>query len=248
MFDKQFDNFLNDKITDFSEIGKGVGKSDVTKGKNLDNLAGITVGLTSPEKIRGLSHGKVLISETINYRTQRPERGGLFCEQIFGPRKNYECACGKYKRIRYKGVVCERCGVEVTKANVRRERMAHIELYAPVAHIWYLKSVPSRIGLFLDLPVKKLEQVVYFASYIITEVFEDKLDESLKNLDEKYKTSKAEMQKDAQREINELKIQKEEKKLTPKKYAQAEAEVMARIDSLTQEFDELKANLKSLEV
>jgi len=197
MFDKQFDNFLNDKITDFSEIGKGVGKNDVTKGKNLDNLAGITVGLTSPDKIRGLSHGKVLISETINYRTQRPERWGLFCEQIFGPRKNYECACGKYKRIRYKGVVCERCGVEVTKANVRRERMAHIELYAPVAHIWYLKSVPSRIGLFLDLPVKKLEQVVYFASYIITEVFEDKLDEALKNLDEKYKTSKAEMQKDA---------------------------------------------------
>ncbi len=248
MFDKQFDNFLNDKITDFSEIGKGVGKNDVTKGKNLDNLAGITVGLTSPDKIRGLSHGKVLISETINYRTQRPERGGLFCEQIFGPRKNYECACGKYKRIRYKGVVCERCGVEVTKANVRRERMAHIELYAPVAHIWYLKSVPSRIGLFLDLPVKKLEQVVYFASYIITEVFEDKLDEALKNLDEKYKTSKAEMQKDAQREINELKIQKEEKKLTPKKYEQAEAEVMSRLDALTAEFDELKTNLKSLTV
>lgn len=248
MFDKQFDNFLNDKITDFSEIGKGVGKNDVTKGKNLDNLAGITVGLTSPDKIRALSHGKVLISETINYRTQRPERGGLFCEQIFGPRKNYECACGKYKRIRYKGVVCERCGVEVTKANVRRERMAHIELYAPVAHIWYLKSVPSRIGLFLDLPVKKLEQVVYFASYIITEVFEDKLDESLKNLDEKYKTSKAEMQKDAQREINELKIQKEEKKLTPKKYEQAQAEVMSRIDALTAEFDELKVNLKSLSV
>jgi len=213
MFDKQFDNFLNDKITDFSEIGKGVGKSDVTKGKNLDNLAGITVGLTSPEKIRGLSHGKVLISETINYRTQRPERGGLFCEQIFGPRKNYECACGKYKRIRYKGVVCERCGVEVTKANVRRERMAHIELYAPVAHIWYLKSVPSRIGLFLDLPVKKLEQVVYFASYIITDVHEDKLEQALKTLDEKYKTSKAEMQKDAQREINELTIQREEKSL-----------------------------------
>lgn len=248
MFDKQFDNFLNDKITDFSEIGKGVGKSDVTKGKNLDNLAGITVGLTSPEKIRGLSHGKVLISETINYRTQRPERGGLFCEQIFGPRKNYECACGKYKRIRYKGVVCERCGVEVTKANVRRERMAHIELYAPVAHIWYLKSVPSRIGLFLDLPVKKLEQVVYFASYIITDVHEDKLEQALKTLDEKYKTSKAEMQKDAQREINELTIQREEKKLTPKKFAQAEAEVMSKIDALDAEFDELKANLKSLAV
>ena len=248
MFDKQFDNFLNDKITDFSEIGKGVGKQDVTKGKNLDNLAGIAVGLTSPEKIRGLSHGKVLISETINYRTQRPERGGLFCEQIFGPRKNYECACGKYKRIRYKGVVCERCGVEVTKANVRRERMAHIDLYAPVAHIWYLKSVPSRIGLFLDLPVKKLEQVVYFASYIITDVYHDKKDESLKALEEKYKISKAEMQKEMQREMNDLKIQKEEKKLTPKKFAEAEALVMSRIDALTAEFESLRANLKSLEV
>ena len=248
MFDKQFDNFLNDKITDFSEIGKWVGKKDVTKGKNLDNLAGITVGLTSPDKIRGLSHGKVLISETINYRTQRPERGGLFCEQIFGPRKNYECACGKYKRIRYKGVVCERCGVEVTKANVRRERMAHIDLYAPVAHIWYLKSVPSRIGLFLDLPVKKLEQVVYFASYIITEVYEEKLDESLKALEEKFKTSKVEMQKEIQREVNELKLQKEAKKLSAKKYSEAEATAMKKLDDLTAEFDELKSNLKSLEV
>ena len=248
MFDKQFDNFLNDKVTDFSEIGKWVGKQDVTKGKNLDNLAGITVGLTSPDKIRGLSHGKVLISETINYRTQRPERGGLFCEQIFGPRKNYECACGKYKRIRYKGVVCERCGVEVTKANVRRERMAHIDLYAPVAHIWYLKSVPSRIGLFLDLPVKKLEQVVYFASYIITDVYTEKKEESLKALEEKFKTSKAEMQKEMQREMNEIKIQKEAKQLTPKKFAEAEASIMKGLDDLTTEFDELKTNLKSLEI
>lgn len=248
MFDKQFDNFLNDKITDFSEIGKQAGKKDVTKGKNLDNLAGITLGLSSPEKIRGLSHGKVLISETINYRTQRPERGGLFCEQIFGPRKNYECACGKYKRIRYKGIVCERCGVEVTKANVRRERMAHIDLYAPVAHIWYLKSVPSRIGLFLDLPVKKLEQVVYFASYIITDVFGDKKTDAMRTVEETYKVSKAEMQKELQRELAQLKIEKEEKKLTPKKFKDQEAALMRRLDDLTEEYEELKAALKSLEV
>jgi len=171
MFDKNLDNFLNDKITDFSEIGRDIWKKDITKGKNLDNLAGIGLGLSSPERIRDLSHGKVLISETINYRTQRPERWGLFCEQIFGPRKNYECACGKYKRIRYKGIVCERCGVEVTKASVRRERMWYIDLHAPIAHTWYLKSVPSRLGLLLDLPVKKLEQVAYFASYIIVEVY-----------------------------------------------------------------------------
>ncbi len=247
MFDKKFDNFLNDKITDFTEIGKGIGRKDVTRGKNLDNLAGIAIGVSSPEKMRGLSHGKVLISETINYRTQRPERGGLFCEQIFGPRKNYECACGKYKRIRYKGVVCERCGVEVTKANVRRERMAHIDLYAPVAHIWYMKSVPSRIGLFLDLPVKKLEQVVYFASYIITDVFQDKKEEALHSLEEKYKTQKVEMQKEMQRESNELKLQKEAKKITPKKYREAEAALVNQLDTLVEEYEELKTNLKSLE-
>jgi len=248
MFDKSLDNFLNDKITDFSEIGKDIWKKDVTKWKNLDNLSWISLGISSPEKIKALSHGKVLISETINYRTQRPERGWLFCEQIFGPRKNYECACGKYKRIRYKGIVCERCWVEVTKASVRRERMGHIELYAPVAHIWYLKSVPSRIGLLLDLPVKKLEQIVYFASYIITDINEEKRDEALRNLDDKYKVSKVEMQKNLQREINELKIQKEAKKLTEKKYLAQEAILMSSIDDLTEEYDELKSNLKWLTV
>jgi len=248
MFDKSLDNFLNDKITDFSEIAKDIGKKDITKGKNLDNLAGISLWLASPERVRSLSHGKVLISETINYRTQRPERWGLFCEQIFGPRKNYECACGKYKRIRYKGIVCERCWVEVTKASVRRERMAHIDLYAPVAHTWYLKSVPGRIGLLLDLPVKKLEQVVYFASYIVTDVFEDKLIEANKELEEKFKVSKAELQKELQREVNELKIKKEAGELTEKKFLTEEALVMSRIEELNEEFEELKDGLKSLQV
>ncbi len=248
MFDKSLDNFLNDKITDFSEIGKDIWKRDVTSGKNLDNLAWISIAVTSPEKIRRLSHGKVLISETINYRTQKPERGGLFCEQIFGPRKNYECACGKYKRIRYKGVVCERCGVEVTKASVRRERMAHIDLYAPVAHTWFMKSVPSRIGLLLDLPVRKLEQVVYFASYIVTDIHEDKREEALKNLDERYKTTKAEMQKELQKEVNELKLQKEAKKLSAKKYNEAERAVMMRLEDLDAEFEDLKKWLTGLTV
>ena len=248
MFDKSLDNFLNDKITDFSEISKDIWKNDVTKGKNLDNLAWIAIGVTSPEKIRGLSYWKVLISETINYRTQKPERGGLFCEQIFGPRKNYECACGKYKRIRYKGVVCERCWVEVTKASVRRERMAHIDLYAPVAHIWYMKSVPSRIGLLLDLPVRKLEQVVYFASYIITDIYEEKREDALKNLDDRYKVTKVEMQKDLQKEVNDLKIQKEEKRLSAKKYAEAERLVMMRLEDLDAEFEELKKSIKWLAV
>ncbi|RKW22956.1 DNA-directed RNA polymerase subunit beta' [Candidatus Gracilibacteria bacterium] len=248
MLDKALDNFLNDKITDFSEIAENIGKKDITKGKNLDNLAGISLSIASPERIRALSHGKVLISETINYRTQRPERGGLFCEQIFGPRKNYECACGKYKRIRYKGIVCERCGVEVTKSSVRRERMGHIDLYAPVAHTWYLKSVPSRIGLLLDLPVKKLEQVVYFASYIITDVYEDQLIEAGKELEEKYKVSKAEMQKKIQRELNELKIKKDSGELKETEFKYQEALLMSKLDDLTTEFEELRNGLKSLKV
>jgi len=245
---KELDNFLNDKITDFSEIGRDIWKADVTKWKNLDNLAAIAIGVTSPEKIRALSHGKVLISETINYRTQKPERGWLFCEQIFGPRKNYECACGKYKRIRYKGVVCERCWVEVTKANVRRERMAHIDLYAPIAHIWYMKSVPSRIGLLLDLPVKQLEQVVYFASYIITDVYEDKREEALKNLEERYKVTKVETQKDIQREINELKLQREAGEIPKKKFEDAEHAIMSRLEDLDEEFNELKKGLINIKV
>lgn len=246
MFEKSLDNFLNDKITDFTEIGRDIGKKDITEGKNLDNLAWISLGVSSPERIRSLSHGKVLISETINYRTQKPERGGLFCEQIFGPRKNYECACGKYKRIRYKWIVCERCGVEVTKASVRRDRMAHIELYAPVAHIWYLKSVPSRIGLLLDLPVKKLEQVVYFASYIITDVFEDKREMALRDVEDRFNVAKTEMQKNLQREVNELKIKKEAGQLTAKKFATEEATLMMRLDDLVTEFEELRDGLKSL--
>ena len=248
MLDKALDNFLNDKITDFSEIAENIWKKDITKWKNLDNLAWISLSIASPERIRALSHWKVLISETINYRTQRPERWGLFCEQIFWPRKNYECACGKYKRIRYKWIVCERCGVEVTKSSVRRERMWHIDLYAPVAHTWYLKSVPSRIGLLLDLPVKKLEQVVYFASYIITDVYEDQLIEAWKELEEKYKVSKAEMQKKIQRELNELKIKKDSWELKEAEFKYQEALLMSKLDDLTTEFEELRNGLKSLKV
>ena len=127
----------------------------------------IKIGLASPEKIREWSRGEVLKPETINYRTLKPEREGLFCEKIFGPSKDWECHCGKYKKIRYKGVVCDRCGVEVTKSNVRRERMGHIELAAPVSHIWYFKGIPSRMGLILDLSPRVLEKVLYFASYIV---------------------------------------------------------------------------------
>src|SRR5690554_3197579 len=125
------------------------------------------IGLASPDKIRSWSRGEVKKPETINYRTLKPEKEGLFCEKIFGPTKDWECHCGKYKRVRYKGVVCDRCGVEVTKAKVRRERLGHIELAAPVSHIWYFKGIPSRMGLILDLSPRVLEKILYFASYIV---------------------------------------------------------------------------------
>ena len=129
----------------------------------------IQIGIASPERIRSWSFGEIKKPETINYRTFKPERDGLFCARIFGPIKDYECLCGKYKRMKYKGIVCEKCGVEVTVSKVRRERMGHIELAAPVAHIWFLKSLPSRIGLLLDMQLKQLERVLYFESYIVIE-------------------------------------------------------------------------------
>ena len=127
------------------------------------------IGLASPDQIRAWSYGEVQRPETINYRTQKPEKDGLYCEKIFGPQKDWECACGKYKRIRFKGKICERCGVEVTRSKVRRERMGHIELAAPVSHIWYFKGTPSRIGQVLDISPKRLEEVLYFTKYIVTD-------------------------------------------------------------------------------
>lgn len=148
-------------------------RNDVYQPMTFD---AIKIGLASPEKIKDWSRGEVLKPETINYRTLKPEREGLFCEKIFGPSKDWECHCGKYKKIRYKGVVCDRCGVEVTKANVRRERMGHIELAAPVSHIWYFKGIPSRMGLILDLSPRILEKVLYFASYIVLDAGTTSLD------------------------------------------------------------------------
>jgi DNA-directed RNA polymerase subunit beta' len=135
--------------------------------QDVNNFDAVKIGLASPEQIRLWSHGEVKKPETINYRTLKPERDGLFCERIFGPQKDWECHCGKYKRIRFKGIICDRCGVEVTRAKVRRERMGHIELAAPVCHIWYLKGVPSRVGLLLDISPRALERVVYFAAYLV---------------------------------------------------------------------------------
>src|SRR5579872_7018625 len=138
----------------------------VTQEEEFD---AIKIGIASPERIRSWSYGEVKKPETINYRTFKPERDGLFCAKIFGPVKDYECLCGKYKRLKHRGVVCEKCGVEVTLSKVRRDRMGHIELASPVAHIWFLRSLPSRIGLLLDMTLKDLERILYFENYVVTE-------------------------------------------------------------------------------
>lgn len=161
---------------------------------DVNKFSAIQVGLASPEKILDWSYGEVTKPETINYRSQKPEKDGLFCEKIFGPSKDWECYCGKYKKIRFKGVVCDRCGVEVTKASVRRERMGHIQLATPVAHIWYLKGIPSKMGLVLDVKPKKLEEVIYFVSYIVTDAGDTDLENKQILSEREYREYKAEYQ------------------------------------------------------
>ena len=155
----------------------------------MNNFDAIQIGLASPSQIREWSRGEVKKPETINYRTLKPERDGLFCERIFGPQKDWECHCGKYRRVRYKGVVCDRCGVEVTKAKVRRERMGHIELAAPMSHIWYFKGIPSRMGLLLDMSPRSLEKILYFASYVVVDPGETGLNEKQLLTEKEYRTA-----------------------------------------------------------
>ena len=169
----------------------------------VSDLEAIRIKLASPEDILRWSHGEVTKPETINYRTQRPEKDGLFCERIFGPEKDYECYCGKYKRIRYKGVVCDRCGVEVTKSSVRRERMGHIKLASPVSHIWFLRGIPSRMGIVLDIPMQQLEKVIYFAAYIVTSINEEAKSRILAEIEKEYK-SKVKIKKGEEKGKKEL--------------------------------------------
>src|SRR5438477_9223852 len=139
----------------------------------VNDFNAVRISLASPDQIRSWSYGEVMKPETINYRTLKPEKDGLFCEKIFGPTKDFECYCGKYKRVRYKGIKCDKCGVEVARSKVRRERMGHIELASPVSHIWFVKGTPSRLGLLLDISPRSLERVLYFAQYIIVRVNEE---------------------------------------------------------------------------
>jgi DNA-directed RNA polymerase subunit beta' len=165
----------------------------------------ITLKLASPERIVEWSYGEVTKPETINYRTGRSERSGLFDERIFGPEKDYECYCGKYRRIRYKDIVCEKCGVEVTRSIVRRDRMGHIELASPVAHIWFLRGVPSRMSILLNIPVSDLEKVIYFAGYIVTRVHQEEKDSIIKDLESEFKTKvKSASDEESKEKLKEL--------------------------------------------
>src|SRR5918999_1745355 len=150
----------------------------------VNNFDAIRISLASPDQIKGWSSGEVTKPETINYRTLKPEKDGLFDERIFGPTKDWECYCGKYKRIRYKGIICDKCGVEVTRSKVRRERMGHIKLASPVSHIWYFKGTPSRLGILLDISPRNLERILYFALYVVTRVDESQREKALARIDE----------------------------------------------------------------
>jgi DNA-directed RNA polymerase subunit beta' len=206
----------------------------------VNDFNAVRISLASPEKIRSWSFGEVTKPETINYRTLKPEKDGLFCERIFGPTKDWECYCGKYKRVRYKGIVCEKCGVEVARAKVRRERMGHIALAAPVSHIWFVKGTPSRIGLLLDKSPRELERVLYFASYIIIEVNEERRAELLAEIDAQLAQRRAELEGGQQEraatlqdELSRLRAEIEERRQAQR--AEAEADRDARLAELDAE-------------
>ena len=204
----------------------------------------IRLKLASPEVIKGWSYGEVHKPETINYRTQKPEKGGLFAEEIFGPTKDWECFCGKYKKIRYKGITCDKCGVEVTHSSVRRERMGHIELSAPVAHIWFLRSVPSKIGLVLDLSAQSLEKVVYFASFVITHVNEEEKKKTSEMLKQEYKTKKKQIEKEANDKIKSA----NDKKLGAEFLEKIQEDSERKYKALDEDFQQADKELKELQV
>lgn len=193
----------------------------------IDEFEEFKIGIVSPERIRAWSNGEVKKPETINYRTLKPERDGLFCEKIFGPTKDWECYCGKYKKVRFKGIICEKCGVEITRSRVRRERMGHIELAAPVAHIWYFKGIPSKMGYLLDMSPKDLEKVLYFASHIITDVDEEKRQADLDKLKEEMIKEFEGLEADSEKKVTEL-----------------EKEAEKRLKTLEEKLSKLDANPK----
>ena len=214
----------------------------------VNDFNAVRISLASPEQVRSWSYGEVTKPETINYRTLKPEKDGLFCEKIFGPQKDFECYCGKYKRVRYKGIVCDKCGVEVARSKVRRERMGHIELASPVAHIWFVKGTPSRLGLLLDITPRNLERVLYFAQYIITQVDEQAKKRALEHLQEEMEKEQAAREKDwaAMLESVEGKRDAEVQELTDRRDAELkslEQEHLATTDALMKAAVDLEKKL-----
>jgi DNA-directed RNA polymerase subunit beta' len=204
----------------------------------VNDFNAIRISLASPEQIRSWSYGEVTKPETINYRTLKPEKDGLFCEKIFGPTKDFECYCGKYKRVRYKGIVCDKCGVEVTRSKVRRERMGHIELASPVAHIWFVKGTPSRIGLLLDISPRSLERVLYFAQFIVTEVNEESRQKALESLLKEMDSAAGQSESEHTQAINEI------EQRTAAAIAEVEAGRAGRVAAAETKVDEEIAELR----
>jgi DNA-directed RNA polymerase subunit beta' len=214
------------------------------KFKSMTDFTGLKIKLASPTDILSWSYGEVLKPETINYRSWRPEKDGLFCEKIFGPSHDYECYCGKYKKIRFKGIICDKCGVEVTTSKVRRERMGHITLAAPVTHLWYLRNTPSPLSIILDVPQKELESVVYFTKYLITDVNNDKRKEALNNLNTNAKTRIQQIDVDLKKVVaDKVKTTNEEKDVLKSKIKNKDQLIIA-----TEERDvRLKQDVQKLE-
>ena len=212
-------------------------------------LTALRISLASPETIRSWSYGEVLKPETINYRRLRPEKDGLFCEAIFGPTRDWQCYCGKYKNIRYKGIICDKCGVEVTRSSVRRERMGHIELAAPVAHVWYTRRIPSYLGLLLDISRRNLDRVLYFAQYVVTYVDEEARQKALKRLEDKITITEREQATKINTRIAEVKAGRDRKlnELTQQDQAidqSYEEHITTQLDPIIQAGQRTEANLR----
>ncbi len=212
-------------------------------------LTALRINLASPETIRSWSYGEVLKPETINYRRLRPEKDGLFCEAIFGPTRDWQCYCGKYKNPRYKGIICDKCGVEVTRSAVRRERMGHIDLATPVAHIWYTRRIPSYLGFLLDITRRNLDRVLYFAQYIVTYVDEDARTKALKRLEDELSVSDREQASEINKQIAEQKMGRD-KSIAELKQQEKELEsryderIAEKIEPIIKEGQKLEATIQ----
>ena len=205
------------------------------------DFSAVRLKLASPEEILSWSNGEVLRPETINYRTQKPEKDGLFCEKIFGPTKDWECACGKYKKIRYKGIVCDKCGVEVTRSIVRRERFGHINLQVPASHIWFLRGLSSKIGLLLNLGIQSLEKVIYYASFIVIDVDENLKEAAINQIKAEYKSKLKSIENEYNSQLKKTK--EENENIDPKEALKIKEDKIARLD---EDYAQTQKELKDL--